>query len=238
MKKKRFKSEGHCNLCGKNFEGGKISGHLEECRGKLFVEDKGAPANIMQISVYGRYNPEFWLQLAAWDGATLSDIDDFLRHAWLECCGHLSSFTIGGVRYESHPDYDDVGSEDGEDDFLSFGGKTLSMSVKLNKVLGLGTVLRHEYDFGTTTELELEVLDVFQASEPNAPVILLAHNLMPKIKCSTCEKNATLICSVCSYDFLCFCKKCARKHECGEEMMLPLVNSPRTGMCGYEGPGL
>ena len=245
MKKKRFKSEGRCNLCGENFDGGKISGHLEECRGKLFVKDNRAPANIMQISVCGKHNPEFWLQLAAWDGATLSDIDNFLRHAWLECCGHLSSFTIDGVRYESHPDYDDVGSEDGEDgeeeeeeDFFSFGEKTLSMSVKLNKVLRPGTVLRHEYDFGTTTELDLEVLDVFQASKPEDTVILLAHNLMPKIKCSTCEKAATLICSVCSYDFLCFCKKCARKHECGEEMMLPLVNSPRTGMCGYEGPGL
>jgi hypothetical protein len=231
MKKKRFKTEGRCNLCGKNFEGGKISGHLEECRGKLFVEDKGAPANIMQISVYGRYNPEFWLQLAAWDGATLSDIDDFLRHAWLECCGHLSSFTIGGVNYESHPDNDNTG-------LFPFLKKSFSMSVKLNKVLGSGTVLKHQYDFGTTTELELEVLDVFQASKPKAPVILLAHNLMPKIKCSTCEKTATLICSGCRYDFLCFCKKCARKHECGEEMMLALVNSPRTGMCGYDGPGL
>jgi hypothetical protein len=185
----------------------------------------------MQISACGRHIPEFWLQLAVWDGSALSDIDDFLRHVWLECCGHLSSFNINGVRYESQAEDDNAG-------FFPFGAKPLSISVKLNKVLQPRTVFLHEYDFGTTTELELEVLDVFQASKPQAPVILLAHNLKPKIKCVSCGKIASLICSGCYYDFQCFCKKCAPKHECGEDMMLPLVNSPRTGMCGYEGPGL
>ncbi len=32
-------------------------------------------------------------------GATLADLDDFLRGIWLECCGHLSSFDIEGVTY-------------------------------------------------------------------------------------------------------------------------------------------
>ena len=231
MKKKRFKSEGHCNLCGKNIEGDKISGHLMECRDKLFKNNDARPANIMQISAYGRHTPEFWLQLAVWDGATLSDIDNFLRYTWLECCGHLSAFNINGARYESRPADDD-------DDAFPFGEKPLSMSAKLSKVLEPGTVMLHEYDFGTTTELELEVLDVFQGAKPIADVILLAHNLKPKIKCRSCEKIATLICSGCCYDFQCFCKKCAPRHECGKDMMLPLVNSPRTGMCGYDGPGL
>jgi len=31
------------------------------------------------------------------------------------------------------------------------------------------------------------------------------------------------------------CEGCAGEHECGEEMLLPVVNSPRVGMCGYEG---
>jgi len=28
--------------------------------------------------------------------ATLTKLDDYLRAIWLECCGHLSKFTIGG----------------------------------------------------------------------------------------------------------------------------------------------
>jgi hypothetical protein len=28
---------------------------------------------------------------------------------------------------------------------------------------------------------------------------------------------------------------CARSHEYGEEMLLPLVNLPRAGVCGYPG---
>ena len=31
------------------------------------------------------------------------------------------------------------------------------------------------------------------------------------------------------------CQSCADEHECGEDMLLPVVNSPRTGVCGYAG---
>ena len=31
------------------------------------------------------------------------------------------------------------------------------------------------------------------------------------------------------------CSHCAKKHECGEDVQLPVVNSPRMGMCGYTG---
>ena len=44
------------------------------------------------------------------------------------------------------------------------------------------------------------------------------------------------ICAQCIYeDKGCLCDACARSHECGEEMLLPLVNSPRAGVCGYTG---
>lgn len=32
-----------------------------------------------------------------------------------------------------------------------------------------------------------------------------------------------------------FMKLCTQKHDCGEDMLLPLVNSPRASMCGYTG---
>jgi hypothetical protein len=31
--------------------------------------------------------------------STLEELDDFLRGEWLECCGHLSDFEIGGTTY-------------------------------------------------------------------------------------------------------------------------------------------
>jgi hypothetical protein len=35
--------------------------------------------------------------------ASLEDLDDFLRHIWLECCGHLSRFQIGERSYSVQP---------------------------------------------------------------------------------------------------------------------------------------
>ncbi len=33
-----------------------------------------------------------------------------------------------------------------------------------------------------------------------------------------------------------YCDKCIEAHECGEDYVMPIVNSPRTGVCGYVGP--
>jgi hypothetical protein len=33
------------------------------------------------------------------------------------------------------------------------------------------------------------------------------------------------------------CNACVAQHGCGEEMLRPVVNSPRMGVCGYDGPG-
>ena len=184
MKKKRLKSEGLCKLCGLNVEGGKISGHLVECRKRLSGTYPQNPVNMMQIAVEGKYNPGYWMQFAVWDGASLSTIDTFLRRAWLECCGHLSMFKIKGEMFESHTE---------PDDGFSFGRPRHSMTVKLHDVLEVGTVFEHEYDFGSTTHLKLEVLDIFSAQKPKLPIILLAHNLQPGIKCSSCKSTATKI---------------------------------------------
>jgi hypothetical protein len=32
-----------------------------------------------------------------------------------------------------------------------------------------------------------------------------------------------------------FCDKCGKKHKSHDEMFLPVVNSPRMGVCGYTG---
>jgi len=94
---------------------------------------------------------------------------------------------------------------------------------------------RYEYDFGSTTELALKVIED-QNMSFKKKVQLLARNEAPDIQCDHCEKPAVQICSECVCNeegFL--CKKCTADHKCGEEMLLPVVNSPRTGVCAYEG---
>lgn len=50
------------------------------------------------------------------------------------------------------------------------------------------------------------------------------------------EKPAVSICTECYWEgdgFL--CEDCMEIHECGEDMQLPACNSPRMGVCAYEG---
>lgn len=53
--------------------------------------------------VEGRYLPEYWMHLSVPVNTTLGDLDQFLRDIWLECCRHLSAFTIEGTRYSISP---------------------------------------------------------------------------------------------------------------------------------------
>jgi Zn finger protein HypA/HybF involved in hydrogenase expression len=76
----------------------------------------------------------------------------------------------------------------------------------------------------------------FEGTLKKGKVEILARNETPQIKCDQCEKPATTICTECLYDgggWL--CDDCASTHGCDEDMFLPLVNSPRAGVCGYTG---
>jgi len=165
----------------------------------------------------------YWMHLEAPVDATLADLDDFLRDAWLECCGHLSAFTIGGISYASSVDPD-------------WGMDDRSMDVKLGRVLAAGNEFRHEYDFGSTTYLTLKALSERKGPIRGRDIEILAQNEPPLIPCDQCGQEATQVCTECSWSgggWL--CNQCSEAHDCGEEMLLPVVNSPRVGVCGYTG---
>ena len=66
--------------------------------------------------------------------------------------------------------------------------------------------------------------------------LFLARNDPPPIVCEVCGKPAVQVCSQCIYSGEGWvCDEHAADHPYGEEMMLPVVNSPRVGMCGYTG---
>ncbi|UCC96330.1 MAG: hypothetical protein JSW66_10845, partial [Phycisphaerales bacterium] len=111
-----------------------------------------------------------------------------------------------------------------------------TMDARLGEVLRPGMKFSHEYDFGSTTHLTLRVIAQEQRQIKGKDVRILARNDPPSFTCTSCGKPATQVCAECIYsDEGCLCDTCAAGHECGEEMLLPLVNSPRAGVCGYTG---
>ena len=173
------------------------------------------------ILVEGHGFPQYWLHIKASANAKLNNLDGFLRDVWLECCGHMNAFEIEGGRYSSSPmkEYDEKG-----------------MSRKLGDILNSNTKFSHEYDFGTTTALVLRVVSEVETEMKGKAIQLLSRNDPPLITCDNCKNDATHVCAECiNSEEGWVCDKCVPNHECGEDMLLPVVNSPRVGMCGYTG---
>ena len=203
--------QGKCYVCGKTLSKAGVAEHL-----KTHLKED-ADTRLFHIMVDGLYKPQYWLHIEIKADAKLKDLDKFLREIWLECCGHLSKFEIDGVEYHSMPE----------------GEK--GMHFRLNRVLSLGTEFYHIYDFGTPTELRLKVMGE-RMGTLKEKVRILARNEPLNTICK-CGEKAKWICPICIVEMesCYFCDECAREHECGEEMLLPVVNSPRCGVCGYEG---
>lgn len=216
-------SRGTCLFCGETIVKRSVSKHLEKCPKRL-ARFQTADAStrpqetLWHLRVQGAYAKEYWLDLEMNGSAQMEELDLYLRAIWLECCGHLSKFTIGG-----------------------WGGTDVANARKANSVFEVGLVLRHLYDFGTTSETDIQVVS-FRAGRPltKHPIFLMARNHQPEALCQECGLPASWLCIECMYEddnpgFL--CDDHARDHphdNYGEP--LPLVNSPRLGMCGYDGP--
>ncbi len=205
-----------CLLCKAKYTGNGMTKHLQTCLSKNLektLKQRNIKAQpFLHVLVKGNYSPDYWIHLKVSCNAKLKNIDQFLRDIWLECCGHMSSF--------------------------SYAGKELGMGRRLGDVLSPGMELLHEYDFGTTTELLIKVLAVHEGPmQKRKPIEVLARNAPPEIPCDQCRESlAVEICTECQWDGAGWlCEACAEEHECAEDMRLPLVNSPRAGVCGYTG---
>jgi hypothetical protein len=110
------------------------------------------------------------------------------------------------------------------------------MNRTIDDVLGSpGTRLGYVYDFGSSTELNVTYAGVVEAASEKK-VQVVARNEAPLWPCEACGQPATTLCAECAdVDGGFFCATHARKHHCGEEMLRPVANSPRMGVCGYGG---
>ncbi|MGR3318033.1 MAG: IS1096 element passenger TnpR family protein [Candidatus Anammoxibacter sp.] len=214
-------SQGKCLLCNSMFGKSGITKHLKSCIQNSVNHEKTNNKKFFHIMVEGEERPEYWVHIKASANAKLNDLDGFLRNMWLECCGHMSAFEIQGIRYSSSPmgEYDEK-----------------SMSIKLGDALNSNTKIYYEYDFGSTTALTLKVVSEIEAEMKGKAIQLLARNESPLITCENCKNKATHVCAECIYSGEGWvCDECISNHECEEEMLLPVVNSPRVGTCGYTG---
>jgi hypothetical protein len=212
-------SQGKCYLCGRIINKRGAIRHLKKC---LKEEKINKNIDVFHIGLFA-YG-DYWLHIEIPTHYTLKDLDQFIRDIWVECCGHLSEFVIKDIRYAVYPSvYSQVDL---------WGEKPRSMRVKLKNVLKEGDTFSYIYDFGSSTEIELKVF----AQRKGPGFRILMRNLPLEFQCKICGKKASFVCPFC---YETFCEECVDKHaaeaDSDREDMLPIVNSPRCGICGYEG---
>ena len=228
----RESPRGTCRSCGREFAKAGFSRHLAACPGR---KPAGPTVPGFTLAIEPRYRGSPWfLFVEAPGSADLMDVDSFLRAIWLECCGHLSWFEDPEAPDEPGPwDEDDDQGWGWDEDY---GLPGVPLDVLLSDLLSKGRWLAYTYDAGSSTELLIRVVEEREVSAGGPPIRILARNHAPAFACE-CGKPAVVVCSCCGDSREAwFCKKCSRRHDCGEDMMLPIVDSPRTGVCGYDGP--
>jgi hypothetical protein len=218
-----IQSRGQCAFCGYATTKGAMAKHLATCPQRNALLDSAEqsqrmPEPLYHLRMQDAYASEFWLDLEVRGSAKLKDIDAYLRAIWLECCGHLSQFSIGGWR-----------------------GQEIAKQRRVDAIFQQDVELTHIYDFGTSSETRIKRMG-WRAGVPltTRPMVLMARNLMPEVMCIECDQPAALLCMECLIESDVRGTLCAQHaathphHDYGEPV--ELFNSPRVGMCGYEGP--
>jgi hypothetical protein len=200
-----------------------LTRHFKSCPARQAeiksAQEKGGKAQTLyHLVVQDTYTGDFWLHLEMNGNAPFNSLDNYLRAIWLECCDHLSQFSIGGWR-----------------------GEEIEMDTKAKSILEIGLELTHIYDFGTSSITFIKVVDS-RLGHPltKHPLKLMARNNMPEEICMECDQQATHFCLECVNDLgqsglLCDEHVKIHPHD-NYGPPTPLVNSPRVGMCGYDGP--
>jgi len=226
MPQRSFK--GTCALCGTTVDKRRSAAHYNTCA-PAHGDATGRDAELVVLRVGAVGAPEYWLDVEADAGAALSKLDAFLRSTWLECCGHLSTCSIPPFRYSSSPS--------GMSGMLGRANTERSMRAKIGETFNrTGVKGTYDYDFGSTTRLAVERTGARSGRMARQSLRLLVRNNPLAWTCGACGEPATLVCCVHETNdspFVCASHK--KAHACPEATFLPVVNSPRMGVCGYAG---
>lgn len=215
-------SRGTCAYCENDYAKGGMVRHLRACSEReaaiQAAQNGTASEPLYHLRAEDAWGGPYWLDLEMRGSASLEKLDVYLREIWLECCGHMSQFSIGG-----------------------WGGEEILMSRSANQVFDADTELVHIYDFGTESRTQIRTMDVREgAPTTEHPIALMARNHKPEVACMECDREADWLCVECMYETddpgtLCDEHVDDHPHDAYGEPM-PFLNSPRTGMCGYVGP--
>ncbi len=202
-----------CLICNSRYTTRGIGKHIQSCIKKKFENITDKDGTYYLLHIHPGFTKDYFLYLLAIQNTKLKELDNFLRAIWLECCGHMSAFFHGRFNEISK-------------------GQSISDLSNISK-----SVIYH-YDFGSTTELHIKIIGKYNGPwGSKEKIVILARNTQPIIPCDECgERPAVEICTECQWDgggWL--CEQCAKEHTCDREMFLPVCNSPRAGVCGYEG---
>ena len=111
----------------------------------------------------------------------------------------------------------------------------------VGNVFHTGQVLLYEYDFGSTTRLEIKVLGEYPLNLKD-DIVLMSRNEALHILCDNCGKKPAVQLCIIHYadEPKFFCTACGKKHaktcpDFEDYSAFPVVNSPRMGVCGYMG---
>ncbi len=226
---KKQQTKGQCVFCREWFSSSGMTKHLKACEDRERVIDRAdrSKTGTAKKNFHVRVEPLhegswYWLHLEVAGSAKLAELDQYLRAIWLECCNHLSVFL------ERSP-----GEGGGEESEISMDRQVITLFEPDVEIV-------HIYDFGTESVTRIRVIEERKGkSLTKYPVYLMARNDPPPERCQECGKQAEWLCMECVIEedrtgALCAADADAHGHD--EYPYLPVVNSPRVGMCGYTGP--
>ncbi|KAG2381552.1 hypothetical protein C9374_005936 [Naegleria lovaniensis] len=229
---------GYCRECHEKVNGGlqAMKEHILTCE-KLndFKEGDVCEDAVLRFKIYPRYGDtwnKYWLFVEVPFTNYLKALDGILRDYWVECCEHSSSFEIDNYTYYS---WDENEGFFRLQNILEFDQKTMSLPMyRVFKPSDVGKLFCYTYDRGSPTELEIELISIVKCHDERIAARVLARNNPPTFKCRRCNKDAEY---VDGEEMNFYCDKHAKEEDKDLEWLLPVVNSPRMGVCGYCGDG-
>ncbi len=201
---------GHCELCDSLIPEPQMAMHLKKCAPEHDSGSDAVPLALLRVDA--SHDATYWLYCEARSDTTFEQLDLLLRHVWLECCDHMSAFHVGRAE--------------------------IAKRAALGTALSGGARFSYEYDFGSTTALVGRIVSERDGTRGRAALRVVARNLPIVWTCIVCKARATLVCPQCMWGGTdgWLCTKHAKNHPCADDIEpMPVVNSPRMGVCGYTG---
>ena len=171
---------GQCCRCGKQTNNQvAITRHMQSC-----LEQWQDQENILESEPQrpGEADDIYWhlsvksdqrhcMEILVPQGATLEQMDRFLRETWLECCGHLRAFQFGPLQVSSTLDSEMANSINDID-----MTPLINMESEITQVLMPGFSVNHQYDFGTTSVTTLTCRSIYPLRAKPAITVVARNN--------------------------------------------------------------